>query len=92
MEHAKAAGTWLSTKPDRFSGTKFNKDEWLDNIAIIYGRCPANLPDQCDGCGAGLMLEHGLSCKQGRQVGIHHDNMHDEWAHLCSIALLTFYS
>ena len=40
-----------------------------------------------DGCGAGLMLEHGLSCKQGRLVGTHHDDVHDEWAHLCSIAL-----
>ena len=49
--------------------------------------CPANLPDQCDGCGAGLMLEHGLSCKKGSLVGIRYDDVHDEWAHLCSIAL-----
>ncbi|KAL7474141.1 hypothetical protein ACHAW6_000134, partial [Cyclotella cf. meneghiniana] len=48
---------------------------------------PANLPDQCDGCGAGLTLEHGLSCNKGGLVGILHDDMRDEWAHLCSIAL-----
>ncbi|KAL7474100.1 hypothetical protein ACHAW6_000092 [Cyclotella cf. meneghiniana] len=47
----------------------------------------ANLPDQCNRCEAGLTLEHGLSCKQGGLVGIRHNDMHDEWAHLCSIAL-----
>ncbi|KAL7474543.1 hypothetical protein ACHAW6_000515 [Cyclotella cf. meneghiniana] len=31
MEHATAAGTWLSTIPDRFSGTELTKDKWLDN-------------------------------------------------------------
>ena len=33
------------------------------------------------------MLEHSLSCKKGSLVGIRHDNMRNEWAHLCSIAL-----
>ncbi|KAL7474103.1 hypothetical protein ACHAW6_000095 [Cyclotella cf. meneghiniana] len=33
------------------------------------------------------MLEHGLSCKKGGIVGIRHADVHDEWAHLCSIAL-----
>ncbi|KAL7474526.1 hypothetical protein ACHAW6_000505 [Cyclotella cf. meneghiniana] len=87
MEQATAAGVWLSTIPDRFSGTKLTKDEWFDNVAIRYGQRPANLPDQCDGCGAGLTLEHGLSCKRGRLVGIRHDDVREEWAHLCSIAL-----
>ncbi|KAL7474735.1 hypothetical protein ACHAW6_000694 [Cyclotella cf. meneghiniana] len=87
MERAANAGAWLSTIPDRFSGTELTKEEWFDNIAIQYGNRSANLPDQCDGCGASLMLEHGLSCKKGGLVGIHHDNVCDEWAHLCSIAL-----
>ena len=87
MERSTAAGAWLSTIPDRFSGTELTKDEWLDNVAIRYGRRPANLPDFCDGCGAGLTLDHGLSCKRGGLVGIRHDDARDEWAHLCSIAL-----
>ena len=87
MERATATGAWLSTIPDRFSGTELTKDEWLDNVAIRYGRRPADLPDHCDGCGSGLTLEHGLSCKRGGLVGIRHDDMRDEWAHLCSIAL-----
>ncbi|KAL7476527.1 hypothetical protein ACHAW6_002426, partial [Cyclotella cf. meneghiniana] len=82
-----AAGAWLSTIPDKVSGTKLTKDKWLDNVTIRYGWRLTNLPDQCDGCGAGLMLEHGLSCKRGGLVGIHHDDVRDEWAHLCSIAL-----
>ncbi|KAL7474631.1 hypothetical protein ACHAW6_000596 [Cyclotella cf. meneghiniana] len=87
MKQATAAGTWLSTIPDRFSGTELTKDEWLDNVAIRYGRRPADLPDHCDGCGSGLTLEHGLSCKRGGLVGIRHNDVRDEWAHLCSIAL-----
>ncbi|KAL7474659.1 hypothetical protein ACHAW6_000621 [Cyclotella cf. meneghiniana] len=87
MERAAVPGAWLSTIPDRFSRTELTKEVWFDNIAIRYGNRPANLPDQCDGCGAGLMLEHGLSCKKGGLVGICHDDMSDEWAHLCSIAL-----
>ena len=87
MEHAAIAGAWLSTVPDRFSGTELTKEEWFDIIAIRYCNRPANLPDQCNGCGAGLTLEHGLSCKKGGLVGIRHDDVRDEWAHLCSIAL-----
>ena len=77
----------LSTIPNRFSGTELTREEWFDNVAIRYGKRPSNLPDQCDGCGAGLTLEHGLSCKKGGLVGIRHDDVRDEWAHLCSIAL-----
>ncbi|KAL7474239.1 hypothetical protein ACHAW6_000224, partial [Cyclotella cf. meneghiniana] len=51
------------------------------------GRHPTNLPDHCDGCGSGLTLEHSLSCKQGSLVGICHNDVHDKWAHLCSLAL-----
>ncbi|KAL7474186.1 LOW QUALITY PROTEIN: hypothetical protein ACHAW6_000175 [Cyclotella cf. meneghiniana] len=88
MEQATAAGAWLLIILDRFSGTKLTKDEWLENVAIRCRQHPTNLPDQCDSCGAGLMLEHGLSCKQGGLlVGIRHNVMRDEWAHLCSIAL-----
>ncbi|KAL7474225.1 hypothetical protein ACHAW6_000210, partial [Cyclotella cf. meneghiniana] len=87
MEHAAVAGAWLSTIPERFSGTELTKEEWFDNIAIRYSNHPANLPDKCNRCMAGLMLEHGLSCKKGSLVGIRHDDMRDEWAHLCSIAL-----
>ncbi|KAL7480493.1 hypothetical protein ACHAW6_006188 [Cyclotella cf. meneghiniana] len=87
MELTTTAGAWLSTIQKRFSGTKLTTDDLLDNIAIQCGQRPANLPDQCNGCGAGLTLEHGLSCKRGGLISICHDDVHDEWAHLCCIAL-----
>ncbi|KAL7478797.1 hypothetical protein ACHAW6_004593 [Cyclotella cf. meneghiniana] len=87
MERAAVTGAWLSTIPDRFSGTKLTKEEWFDNVAIRYGKRPANLTDQCDGCGSGLTLEIGLSCKKSGLIGICHDDVLDEWAHQCSIAL-----
>ena len=58
MERATATGAWLSTIPDRFSGTKLTKDEWLDNIAIRYAQHPAILPDHCDGCSAATLILH----------------------------------
>ncbi|KAL7477083.1 hypothetical protein ACHAW6_002899 [Cyclotella cf. meneghiniana] len=73
MEWATATGPWLSTIPDRFSGTELTKNEWLDNIAIR--------------CSAGLTLEHRLSCKKCGLVGIRHDKVRDKWTHLCGIAL-----
>ncbi|KAL7477235.1 hypothetical protein ACHAW6_003052 [Cyclotella cf. meneghiniana] len=87
MDRATVAGAWLSTILDRFSGTELTKDEWFDNVAIRYGRLPADLPDHCNSCGAGLTLEHRLNCKCGGLVGICHDDVRNEWAHLCSIAL-----
>ena len=39
------------------------------------------------GCRSGLTLEQGLSCKKGGLVGIRHDDVCNEWVHLCSIAL-----
>ena len=35
MEQATATGAWLSTIPNRFSGTELTKDEWFDNVAIV---------------------------------------------------------
>ncbi|KAL7489957.1 hypothetical protein ACHAW6_016112, partial [Cyclotella cf. meneghiniana] len=87
MEHATTAGACLSTIRYRFSGTKLTKDEWLGSIAIRYGQHPTNLPNQCNGCGASLTLEHGISCKRDGLIGICHNDVCDEWAHLCSIAL-----
>jgi hypothetical protein len=39
------------------------------------------------GCGAGFTVKHGLSCKKGGLVSIRHDDVCDEWAHLCDLAL-----
>ncbi|KAL7474202.1 hypothetical protein ACHAW6_000193 [Cyclotella cf. meneghiniana] len=87
MERGAVVGAWLSTIPDRLSGTELTKEEWFDNVAICYDNRPANLLDQCNGCGAGLTLKHFFSWKKGSLVGICHDDVLYEWGHLCSIAL-----
>ncbi|KAL7478120.1 hypothetical protein ACHAW6_003910 [Cyclotella cf. meneghiniana] len=82
----RATGAWLTTIPDRFSGTELTKTEWFNNIALRYGSRPTHLPSHCEGCSDGFTFKHALNCKKGGLVGISHDNAHDEWAHLCSLA------
>ncbi|KAL7478493.1 LOW QUALITY PROTEIN: hypothetical protein ACHAW6_004300 [Cyclotella cf. meneghiniana] len=78
-------GTCLTSIPDRFSGTELTQTEWLGNISIhttvIYHTYPPAAK------AAGLTTEHELNCKNSGLVCIHHDNAHDEWAQLCSLAL-----
>jgi hypothetical protein len=45
-----------------------------------------NGTEQCDGCGHRMSVEHALSCKVGGLVHIHHDNVAQEFGHLCGLA------
>ncbi len=83
----KETGAWLTVIPDRFGGTVLSLQEWHDNLSLRYGKTPKGLPRSCDGCGAGFTVEHGLNCKKGGLVTIRHDDVRDEWAHLCGLAL-----
>eukprot|EP00804_Cyclotella_cryptica_P019798 CCRYP_009693-RA/>CCRYP_009693-RA protein AED:0.29 eAED:0.30 QI:0/0/0/1/0/0.14/7/0/1059 len=87
LDRMKETGAWLAVIPDRFSGTALSLQEWHDNLSLRYGKTPKGLPRKCDGCGAGFTVEHGLSCKKGGLVSIRHDDVRDEWAHLCGLAL-----
>eukprot|EP00804_Cyclotella_cryptica_P008690 CCRYP_018533-RD/>CCRYP_018533-RD protein AED:0.12 eAED:0.12 QI:0/-1/0/1/-1/1/1/0/466 len=87
LDRMKETGAWLAVIPDRFSGTALSLQEWHDNLSLRYGKTPRGLPRKCDGCGAGFTVEHGLSCKKGGLVSIRHDDVRDEWAHLCGLAL-----
>jgi hypothetical protein len=40
------------------------------------------MPNDCDGCGAKMTVEHALSCKMGGLVHIRHDDVADEWRHV----------
>ena len=82
-------GAWLSIMPSWFDGTQLTLEEWHDNIALQFGRQPNNLPDHCDGCGDHFSIKHALSCKLGGLVGIRHDDIRDEGAHLMAQALTT---
>jgi hypothetical protein len=80
-------GAWLSAIPNRFDGTELSREEFQDNLAIRYGLRPRGLPERCDGCNEPFSVEHGISCKKGGFVGQRHDDVCEELAHLCSMAL-----
>ncbi len=80
-------GTWLSVIPNCFDGTELSQEEFQDNHAIRYGLLPRGLPERCDGCREPFTVEHGLSYKKGCFVGQQHDNVCEELAQLCLMAL-----
>jgi hypothetical protein len=82
-----AAGAWLSIFPNRLNGTGLLADEWRDNVRLRYNHTPLDMPAACDGCGAKMLVEHALSYKVGGLVHIQHDDVADEWRHLCGTAL-----
>ncbi len=87
LERMGKTGAWLSAIPNRFDGTELSREEIQDNFAICYGLHPRGLPERCDGCNEPFLVEHGLSCKKGGFVGQQHDDICEELAHLCSMAL-----
>ena len=81
-----AAGAWLLVFPNRLNGTGLLADEWRDNVRLRYNHSPLDMPNACDGCGAKMTVEHALLCKMGGLVHIRHDDVADEWRHLCATA------
>ena len=84
---AKSAGIWLSCIPSRLNGTELSAEEFRDNLRLRYNLKPLFMPEKCDGCGAPMTVEHALSCKVGGLVHICHDDVADEFGHLCALAL-----
>jgi hypothetical protein len=84
---AGAAGLWLSVIPDRLSGNSLSAEEFRDNLRLRYNLLLLNMPQLCDGCGALMTVKHALCCKVGGLVHIRHDDVADEWRHLCGCAL-----
>ncbi len=84
---AGAAGLWLLVIPDRLNGNSLSAEEFRDNLRLRYNILSLDMPQLCDGCGAPMTVEHALCCKVGSLVRIRHDNVADEWRHLCDCAL-----
>jgi hypothetical protein len=82
-----AAGAWLSVFPNQLNGTGLSADEWRDNDRLRYNHTPLDMPAACDGCRAKMLVKHALSCKVSGLVHIRHDDVADEWRHLCGTAL-----
>ena len=80
-------GAWLTQMPSKLNGTLLSKDEFCDNVRLRYGMRPTNLCERCDGCGAGFLVDHALSCKKGGLVCQRHDSTRDEAGSLAANAL-----
>ena len=86
QQRAQNYGAWLSVFPSRLNGTELSKNEFLDNARLQYDYAPTNLPNHCDGCGAPFTVDHVLNCKKGGLINQRHDDVADEWGHLCGLA------
>jgi hypothetical protein len=84
---AGATGLWLLVIPDRLNGNSLSAEEFRDNLRLRYNLLPLNMPQLCNGCGAPMTVEHALCYKVGCLVHIRHDEVADEWRHLCGCAL-----
>jgi hypothetical protein len=73
--------------PDRLNGNSLSVEEFRDNLRLRYNLLPLDMPQLCNGCGAPMTVEHALCCKVGGLVHMRHDDVADEWRHLCGCAL-----
>ena len=74
LHRATRDGAWLSAVPHRLNGMELSQEEFQDNIRLIYGLIPQDIPATCDGCGMRFLIEHALSCRKGGLVLERHDD------------------
>ena len=86
LERRGLCGGWLSARPSITGGTLLSREEFVDNARLRYGFTPLDLCQRCDGCGAGMSVEHALNCKKGGLVGIRHNDVRDEAGALAELA------
>ncbi|KAL7503120.1 hypothetical protein ACHAXN_000965, partial [Cyclotella atomus] len=86
ITRAKLSSPWLTCFPSRLHGTELSGEEFRDNIRLRYNLAPLSMPSKCDGCGEKMTVEHALSCKVGGLVHIRHDDVAEEFGHLCELA------
>ncbi|XP_050707996.1 uncharacterized protein LOC126993177 [Eriocheir sinensis] len=70
------ASNWLTSLPIRAKSFSFNKQEFVDAIALRYGWPIEGLPDFC-ACGSANDVTHTMTCKKGGFVCIRHDEVRD---------------
>ena len=73
--------------PSRLNGTVLSANEWRDNVRLRFNLVPLDLPQNCDGCGCRMTVEHAMQCKKGGLVHIRHDDLGKEFAYLAGCAL-----
>ena len=87
LDRSRASGCWLSVEPSRLNGNDLSAEEMRDNLRLRYNLAPVDMPANCDGCGKKMTVEHALQCKVGGLVHMRHDDVADEFRHLCGCAL-----
>ena len=87
IKRNQVAGIWLALIPSRLNGNDLSAEEFRDNLRIRQNLAPENMPATCDGCGDKMTVEHALACKVGGLVHVRHDDVADEFRHLCGCAL-----
>eukprot|EP00804_Cyclotella_cryptica_P009747 CCRYP_011266-RA/>CCRYP_011266-RA protein AED:0.44 eAED:0.44 QI:0/0/0/1/0/0/2/0/121 len=67
------------------SGTELSLQEWHDNISLRYGMVPRGLPESVMDVEQASWLS--MVSTKGGLVSLRHNDVRDEWAHLCGLAL-----
>ena len=88
LHRATRNGVWISAIPNRLNGKELSWEELWDNIRIIYGLMPQDIPATCNGCGKKFSIEHAISCPRGGLVLTRNDDNAKEWDALGSRVLV----
>ena len=57
LHRATSNGAWLIVVPHRLNGMEFLREEFWDDLRLIYGLMPQEIPATCDGCGKKFLIE-----------------------------------
>ena len=67
---------------------ELSREEFRDNICLIYGLMPQEIPMTCDGCGKKFSIEHALSQPKSGLFLARHDDTAKYWGALGARALV----
>ena len=65
LNRATRNGAWISTVPHCRNGMELSREEFQDNLRLIYGLMTQDIPATCDGCGNKFLIELALSYPKG---------------------------
>lgn len=72
----KGVSSWLTADPSLSTGTVLNKSDFRDAVGIRYGFPLDGIPASCV-CGAGMTVDHALTCPSGGYPTARHDELRD---------------
>ena len=81
-------GAWLNDVNYRLNDTDLSQEESWDNLCLVYGLMPQDIPATINGCGKRLSIDHAISCPKGVLVLEWHDDSAKEWSALGARALV----